>query len=387
MKKGFTLIELLAVIVILAIIALIATPIVLSIISDSKESASLRSAEMYLDAVEYAIADTIMNNKTISNGKHTIMEDGNICIGTYSNKVCTGAKIKVEVNGETPKEGSTITIEEGKIKDINLSYGDKTIIKDIDGNLVYEIRFDDICKYQNNGVAEKTAGAKYSCEVKPGTSYNFYVLKTPSEGDATINLIMDQNINSDGTPAGKTGIIKNGENVYNLVAWISDTDYGCEGNSCATNDKGPVTAMTFLYNATKDWTNISPLNYTYNDKELQETTPEMTTYTSFKSENGVATITALSGSGITIGSEAEPLRARMPIVASYTTITEVTSKTDASYLYDNLDTDGLGSYGYWTLSSRAGIYSGAYYVENIGYVERSNVYYNYGVRPVINLKI
>ena len=53
MKKGFTLIELLAVIVILAIIALIATPIVLNIIKDSRESAGLRSAEMYLDAVEH----------------------------------------------------------------------------------------------------------------------------------------------------------------------------------------------------------------------------------------------------------------------------------------------------------------------------------------------
>ena len=50
-KLGFTLIELLAVIVILAIIALIATPIVLNIIKDSRESAGLRSAEMYLDAV------------------------------------------------------------------------------------------------------------------------------------------------------------------------------------------------------------------------------------------------------------------------------------------------------------------------------------------------
>ena len=44
MKNGFTLIELLAVIVILAVIALIATPIVLGIINDSKESAILRSA-------------------------------------------------------------------------------------------------------------------------------------------------------------------------------------------------------------------------------------------------------------------------------------------------------------------------------------------------------
>ena len=58
MKKGFTLIELLAVIVILAIIALIATPIVLSIINDTKESATFRSAEYYLDAVRVGSAFT-----------------------------------------------------------------------------------------------------------------------------------------------------------------------------------------------------------------------------------------------------------------------------------------------------------------------------------------
>jgi type IV pilus assembly protein PilA len=55
MKKGFTLIELLAVIVVLAIIALIATPIVLGIINDSKESAILRSEEFYVDAVKNGI--------------------------------------------------------------------------------------------------------------------------------------------------------------------------------------------------------------------------------------------------------------------------------------------------------------------------------------------
>ena len=51
-KKGFTLIELLAVIVILAIIALIATPIVLGIINDSKESSSRVSATYIITAVE-----------------------------------------------------------------------------------------------------------------------------------------------------------------------------------------------------------------------------------------------------------------------------------------------------------------------------------------------
>lgn len=53
-NKGFTLIELLAVIVILAVIALIATPIILGIISDSKQQADLRTIEGYAKAVEYA---------------------------------------------------------------------------------------------------------------------------------------------------------------------------------------------------------------------------------------------------------------------------------------------------------------------------------------------
>ena len=54
---------------------------------------------------------------------------------------------------------------------------------------------------------------------------------------------MDQNINSDGTPARMTGIEKNGENIYNLVAWNNES-----GQSLHTY--GPVTAINFLYNAT-----------------------------------------------------------------------------------------------------------------------------------------
>lgn len=52
-KKGFTLIELLAVIVILAIIALIATPIILGIINEARDSAKARSAELVYSGVEY----------------------------------------------------------------------------------------------------------------------------------------------------------------------------------------------------------------------------------------------------------------------------------------------------------------------------------------------
>ena len=64
-KNGFTLIELLAVIVILAIIALIATPIVLSIIDNTKQSSMLRSAEMYVKAAELSIAQATLKDKNI----------------------------------------------------------------------------------------------------------------------------------------------------------------------------------------------------------------------------------------------------------------------------------------------------------------------------------
>ena len=70
-NKGFTLIELLAVIVILAIIALIATPIILNIISDSKEESNKRSVELYGKAVEQAIAKSQLNGNEIPAGDYT----------------------------------------------------------------------------------------------------------------------------------------------------------------------------------------------------------------------------------------------------------------------------------------------------------------------------
>ena len=395
-KKGFTLIELLAVIVILAIIALIATPIVLSIIDDTKKSSMLRSAEMYLNGVENSVMKENMNEGGNYRPNDCTITNGLVKCDDYE-------EIAVEVDGEVPQDGSTIKFENGKIVEVRLVYKSATIVMDEKNNLVFATEeetvvaktLDTICTYDStNGVAEKTAGAKYSCEVKEGTSYNFYVLTTPEEGDTTINLIMDQNINSDGTPAGMTGVTQStNASQYNLVAWISDSTHGCgsDGDYCATNEKGPITAMTFLYNATKDWTNIDPVNYTYNDKTTQGTTAENTSYTSFVSTNGVATITALDGTTTTtIGSESTPLRARMPIYASDTTITEVTSKTNASYLYDNLDSAGSAApYGYWTLSSYAGHSFSAWYVHYLGYVDSLGVFFDcdLGVRPVINLKI
>ena len=127
-KKGFTLVELLAVIVILAVLALIATPVVLSIIDDAKESAMLRSAEMYLSGVENAVMRENMN----SGGNFRPNE----CTITNGNMTCSGTEVEVEVDGEVPSTGS-ITFENGKITEVTLNYESGTIVKDSSGKLVY----------------------------------------------------------------------------------------------------------------------------------------------------------------------------------------------------------------------------------------------------------
>ena len=126
-SKGFTLIELLAVIVILAIIALIATPLVLKYIEKARSESTIRSAENYIDAVEHAITAENFKGGRFNPSVCEIKNDGNL--------LCDDRTIKVEVKGEVPSSG-TITIENEKIKDVELVYQDKTIVKE-DGKLVY----------------------------------------------------------------------------------------------------------------------------------------------------------------------------------------------------------------------------------------------------------
>ena len=63
MKKGFTLIELLAVIIILAIVALIATPIILNVVDDARQSAARSEASMIVSGVNNYCATAAMKNQ------------------------------------------------------------------------------------------------------------------------------------------------------------------------------------------------------------------------------------------------------------------------------------------------------------------------------------
>ena len=184
-KRGFTLIELLAVIVILAIIALIAVPIVLNIIDESKESATLRSADFYLDAVELSIADRVMHHGAINDGLYPIMSNGNICLGEYNTnvtpKTCAGKPIdstnekvlEVEVKGEKPTSGS-IYIKGGQIfKEIDEEASNKKTMLVIGGQTIEPIEENGEVKFgivdTNNDKEESTGPTLASCEFKEGT--------------------------------------------------------------------------------------------------------------------------------------------------------------------------------------------------------------------------
>ena len=118
--KGFTLIELLAVIVILAIIALIATPIVINMIGNAKDSSDERSAELYLDAVEQAVARKNLTEE-FSPSTCEIQSDGNL--------KCDGdTLLEVQVENTKPTSG-TITFEKGKIIGYNFTLGSKENVK------------------------------------------------------------------------------------------------------------------------------------------------------------------------------------------------------------------------------------------------------------------
>ena len=113
MKKGFTLIELLAVIVILAIIALIAAPIILNIIGNAKDESNERSKELYLRAVNQAIAARNLTEE-FNPSECTIQEDGNL--------LCGKKNLLVEVSGTKPCSGTITFDKKGKIASETVTY-------------------------------------------------------------------------------------------------------------------------------------------------------------------------------------------------------------------------------------------------------------------------
>lgn len=147
--KGFTLIELLAVIVILAVIALIASPIILGIIQNSRESSQARSVENFASAVNTAVTSVMYD---------TNYGGGDVTVDSTTGEAKANGANGQEVVKKPSYSGSTVTCS-------NINYDKATGYLSMTGCSVggSETTF----KYDNNpDSATSTKGAA----VKEGAS-------------------------------------------------------------------------------------------------------------------------------------------------------------------------------------------------------------------------
>jgi len=347
MKKGFTLIELLAVIVILAIIALIATPIILGIITDARNEAKVRSAELYLTALEQAIIRKKMSDTTFNPSS---------CEISGATVTCGGETLNVDVDGEKPTSG-TITINNGQTEEVKLSYTDLEFETDENNNLVsYERAYE---------IGEEVT-------FNPGDQdRTFYVL---GETKDTVTLLMSNVL---GEP----------------TVWYHR----------GTNEYGPIDLLLYLNSLTNSWNNVDPI-VSYEYVNNPGGTIEGKGYQKLQIKNGETIITALDGNNKDIYAtrseeieyctnyeEASPCGDYIP--TSYEKVPTrarlITKEEIDTILEQSTNTNFISGH-YWTLSGVEGSHNWSAYlmeddvvvwdVESIGYDEEGNY-----VRPVITI--
>lgn len=271
-NKGFTLVELLATIVILSLLTLLASTTITKVVRDSKSELYDSQIELIKLAAESWGADNLYSLPEEDECKYIVLGnlkssgylDSNI-INPKTNKAFS-SNIKIKITTKTTNQGNVKSYYEVDSKDTSSC------------EYVYQIceAVTDSTKTVGNvPKGNFDIGDEYICEVKEDTFYHFFVIS--SEGDK-INLILDRNINSDGTLATKS-ITKSTTNVvYNKVAWILKEDYlavvpdGDYGNY-GKNNIGPLTAIKFLEDATNGWINIPNLKETYYDENVKESGP------------------------------------------------------------------------------------------------------------------
>lgn len=284
MKKGFTLIELLAVITILAIILLIAVPVMTSIISNAKEKSNEDSVNLYGKAIENAINDYYVKYPLENEVTIKQLEDGGF-LNLKGNKVeCDTVRI-------IDRDVYLANCKVGE-KDVNYTYGE------IFGKLVKDL--------DNDG--KLSVGDKYSCKVNHKNNFNFYVLSLNDNN--TVNLIMEKNICEDGT----TNYTE--QNNYCRVAW-NDAGLDNNGRDIYDPSKGPVTMMQYLYNATKNWSNVPNVNMEFINSEYNPNVnfSHEKKFRNIKIKDGIGVITDFDGNEIKINSDKKTIKSR-PIFKS-----------------------------------------------------------------------
>ena len=361
-KNGFTLIELLGVIILLSLLAVIVTVSVNGVLNDSES----KLTEIQIEKIEEAA-----KNYYISEG----MDSSDFEQDNFSH--CVNVNYLIENGYIDDNEIENFETGEDMLGSVRISYNSKKY------TYTYKEASCKVCSLvDDTGTTGISPGDKYQCKVKDNMEkdfkdgYYFYVLST--EADGTVNLIMDRNINSDGTPVTKA-ILESDKNsnggIYNLVAWVSQKDYNDDVNygEGGNNNKGPLTAMNFLQEATKTWTNTNKIL--------------IDSFESYDFENNIYYKNQMKSYNV---------YARMP----YYNEVNLDTSTNKMWLIDYLsgeydEEEGLvgreneidGIVGYWTLYSPVDDTSFALAVYYAGGLGNFGVYSNdvIGVRPVITL--
>ena len=364
MNKGFTLVELLAVIIILGILTLITIVSVNPILKDAKKGLT----DTQIDNIE-EVASLYYIKYGVGLDDFEL-ENPRDCINV-SELIETGYIDKDEITN--PTTGEEVL---GSVK---ITYNAN--------NYIYEYQ-DNVCTNYDKGIicerVEETevgnvpegkiiAGDAYNCKVDPNEDpYKFYVLTTPEEDSDMVNLIMDSNIRENGEAVKET--TPTTEQI-GTIPWITNSDYESEKTDDEPFDSlkkinvfGPITAMKFLQEATKSWTNIKSQKI----KKFTECTQE-----------GICSFKEMVNTYIS--------RARLPY---YSEVSNVSSST--LWLLDYLEdfngyqeNDVLDLHGYWTMSYNPAYDQYAWYVANGGAILGDEAIVTdgglYGARPVISV--
>ena len=366
-RKGFTLIELLAVIVILAIIALIATPIVLDIIDDSKESSIKRSIELYGNAVEQAVASSQIKGSDVPSGQYKTTDGKTLTQGNTTIKVdYKGSKVVCDVYITTDGE---VSLKNCIVNDkkTEYTYGKEEDVEIVDkvytnGEVVY-FDVDTGTKCSNYTETQSNTGVNSGC-------MKFYAFN--DDGGDKINLLLDHNTTA-------------------TIAW----------NSSGTSSNGPDQEfLNKLNEDTKDWQGTEALT----DYSLDQTGyTSNAKYTINYSEYKARLITAQEIANITGNTTWDEIVANNYFYFdSKTTKAKDTctlgdiSGCQYGWLYDRtlskckdygcLNNADVGTNGYWTSTTAASYSNRPWFVAFIGYISvNSSDSKNYGIRPVIEV--
>lgn len=246
MKKGFTLIELLAVFVVLAVIATITIPVVQNLMSNSKKEGALRSAELYINAVDQALID-----KNLSDGSYAV-KNGDICL----NEDCTQV-IEIDLKNNKPESGY-----------INIKYLTVSYVSDLKFNKYY-ISTLNISSTTDNSLTSTLSPSGKIKLYKSGDVVYFDV----------VNGTSCTNYNSDNSKAGYNGLsstktTSNQNSCLKFYAFLDDGGYKInlllDHNTTHMTDIGSETLdLSELYDDTKEWNGtITPQDYEYSGNKL-----------------------------------------------------------------------------------------------------------------------